>query len=146
MITLITFSDNFHHFDTAISEYKKRLGKNFELVQLKPSKKRTPKEIIQDETIQLQKKLEKMKGYKVVMSVAGKQLSTEDLSHTIEKYTQTHSHIIFIIGGSYGMNEDDLNNYIDSKISLSKMTFPHALAVLNLTEQIYRCNQIQKNT
>jgi 23S rRNA (pseudouridine1915-N3)-methyltransferase len=45
--------------------------------------------------------------------------------------------LIFVIGGPYGFPEE-VYEKATSKISLSKMTFPHQLARLLCIEQIYR--------
>jgi 23S rRNA (pseudouridine1915-N3)-methyltransferase len=45
--------------------------------------------------------------------------------------------IVFIVGGSLGLSDSVLKT-ADEKIGLSKMTFPHELARVALTEQIYR--------
>ena len=55
-----------------------------------------------------------------------------------------NSNIVFIIGGSYG-----LDNSIKAKakmhLSFSKMTFPHQLFRVLLLEQIYRAYKINNN-
>ena len=49
--------------------------------------------------------------------------------------------LIFVIGGSLGHGEDVLTR-ANQRISFSKMTFPHQLMRVILTEQIYRAFKI----
>ena len=51
------------------------------------------------------------------------------------------SHIIFIIGGSTGLDSSILG-IADEKISFSLMTFPHQLMRVILLEQVYRAYRI----
>jgi 23S rRNA (pseudouridine1915-N3)-methyltransferase len=54
-----------------------------------------------------------------------------------KKMVQGLKELIFVIGGPYGFPEE-VYEKATSKISLSKMTFPHQLARLLCIEQIYR--------
>lgn len=49
--------------------------------------------------------------------------------------------ICFIIGGSFGMAES-VKQRADMRLGMSEMTFPHHLARVMLTEQIYRSFKI----
>lgn len=51
--------------------------------------------------------------------------------------------IAFVIGGAAGLSEEVLKT-AKKKISLSKMTLPHDLALVVLVEQIYRAMTIAK--
>ena len=62
----------------------------------------------------------------------------------IEKTTITHSNITFIIGGSYGL-DDEIKKLSCYKLSFSKMTFPHQLFRLLFLEQLYRSFKILNN-
>jgi 23S rRNA (pseudouridine1915-N3)-methyltransferase len=73
-------------------------------------------------------------------------LSTEWLAHMVEKSKITHPNIIFLIWGAYWIDESILAPLIHKRISFSPMTFPHSLAFLILLEQLYRVEQIRKNT
>ena len=79
-----------------------------------------------------------------VVEIDGKELSSPELSELIEKTTMTHSHITFIIGGSYGL-DDEIKRMSNYKLSFSKMTFPHQLFRVILLEQIYRSFKILNN-
>ena len=60
-----------------------------------------------------------------------------------EKLTYLSKDIVFIIGGSHGVNES-VYQRANEQLSFSKMTFPHQLMRLILVEQIYRAMMIKK--
>lgn len=144
MIKIITPCDSFKHFDEPIQEFVKRLWKEIELRKIKPSKRKEISEIISEETWELIKVLEKEKWFIVLMYINCKQLSTEQFYDFIETKKMNYGNIIFVIGWAHGVDDDRLKQYIDYKISLSPMTFPHAQAIMMLLEQIYRINCMKK--
>ena len=83
-------------------------------------------------------------AYVFALAIDGKQRTSEGMSKEIENLlTYGKSKIIFIIGGSLGLHDDVLKR-ADTKISFGKMTLPHQLMKLVLTEQIYRSFRIMK--
>lgn len=134
----------------ACNEYIKRLSKfaKIEIIELKESK-------IYDESVsninkallEEKDKIEKViknTDYLVCLDINGEQISSIDLAKTIENISLKYSTIDFIIGSSYGLNEDFKNN-CNFKLSFSKMTFPHQLFKVMLLEQIYRSYKIINN-
>lgn len=144
MIKIIIFSDSFKHFETSIKEYEKRLLREVEIIKLKPSKKKTEKEIIIEETNTLKEKLLKENGFKILLYINWDILSTEKLWEFIESKFQNFSDIIFIVWWAYWVDYEKIKENIDFKLSFSPMTFPHILAYLILLEQIYRILMIKK--
>lgn len=144
MYKIIIFSDTFKHFEIAIKEYEKRLGKDIELIKLKPSKGKTSELIIEEETNILKEKLEKTKWFKILLFIEWNILSTEKLSQLVEKNKQNYSDIIFVIWWAYWVDIKKIDNLINFKLSFSPMTFPHSMAFLMLIEQIYRIEMIKK--
>jgi len=144
MIKIISFVDSFKHYDEPIKEFQKRLGKQVDFLKMKPSKRKESHEIIDEETKDLVKVLEKEKWYKVLLYIDSKQLSTIEFFKLIEEKQMQYSNIIFIIGWAYWVDYEILKNNIDLKISFSPMTFPHAQAIMMLFEQIYRVSCIKK--
>ena len=83
--------------------------------------------------------------YVAAMCIEGKLLSSEELSETLDKAALSgKSTVDFIIGGSYGLS-DEVKRRADLRLSMSKMTFPHQLARVILSEQIYRAFEISTN-
>ena len=77
-------------------------------------------------------------SYVISMCIEGKQMSSEELAKLFnDKAVEGFSNICFIIGSSHGLSDrvKQLSHY---KMSMSKMTFPHQLALFFLFEQIYR--------
>lgn len=86
-----------------------------------------------------------LEGYIIALCVEGTPVSSEELAGKISSVTLGgHSTITFVIGGSLGLDKS-VKNSSDFKLSFSKMTFPHQLMRLILTEQIYRAFKINAN-
>lgn len=78
----------------------------------------------------------------ISLCIEGKLYSSEDLAELFESTALSGiSHIVFIIGGSYGLSHK-VKSRSDIRLSMSKMTFPHRLARIMLLEQIYRACKI----
>ena len=138
MITLITISDSDKHFGTAIAEYLKRLGRTITIRTLAPHKWDHVPTIVAKETQQLIVTVSRMEWHKILLSRQGQ---TRD---TATRWQQLvwHDHIVYMIGGPYGLDEELLRPYYDVALSLGGMTMPHGLAKLVVLEQIYRLQQI----
>ena len=90
-----------------------------------------------------------VKNYKnpfiALMDIGGKLFSSEDLSNFFVKQMNDGSKaIIFIIGGSYGVNPE-VKDRANIKISFGKNTWPHNLMKVMLMEQIFRAETIIEN-
>ena len=127
------------YFTDAVGEYAKRLTAfcKFSVVELNEERIRsnTPNEAQIAEVIEAEGRriLQKIgaSDYVAAMCIEGKLLSSEELSETLDKAALSgKSTVVFIIGGS---------------LSMSKMTFPHQLARVILSEQIYRAFEISTN-
>ena len=78
----------------------------------------------------------------IAMCVEGKTRSSEELARLMaESANQGGSHLVFLIGGSFGLHPS-VKSLAAVKLSMSPMTFPHHLARVMLLEQIYRGYQI----
>lgn len=141
------------YFTDAVGEYAKRLTAfcKFSVVELNEERIRsnTPNEAQIAEVIEAEGKriLQKIgvSDYVAAMCIEGKLLSSEELSETLDKAALSgKSTVDFIIGGSYGLS-DEVKKRADLRLSMSKMTFPHQLARVILSEQIYRAFEISTN-
>lgn len=131
-----------------IKEFSKRMqsfGK-FSIIELKEFGNDSDRDSsIKKECKNILEVLEKRKGYNILLDIGGKNLSSEEMSREIEKICLNgHSTINFIIGGSYGVS-DEVRTFSNFSLSFSKMTFPHQLMRLILSEQIYRWFSIINN-
>ncbi len=133
------------YLNDAISEYKKRITKyhQIEIFELEDVSLPDKKIILKKEAEKLLKILNK-KDYLITLELEGNQITSEEFANKISQTFLENSNITFIIGGSYGLDEEikKLSNY---KLSFSKMTFPHQLFRVILLEQIYRAFKIINN-
>lgn len=134
---------------TGIAEYAKRLGfyVPFELLTIpdaKTTKGTIPAKQKQLEAQNLLQALDKG-DHVVLLDERGRELSSVELARYLEKTMSAgFKRLVFIVGGPYGFS-DEVYQRADGKISLSKMTFPHELARLVFTEQLYRAMTILNN-
>ena len=133
----------------AFNEYARRLSAycKFECAELnetklgdKPSDKEIENALVR-ESADIEKAIPK-DAYVIAMCVGAKQLKSEELAHKINSLALSgRGKICFIIGGSFGMAES-VKQRADMRLGMSEMTFPHHLARVMLTEQIYRSFKI----
>lgn len=145
MITIITVGKiKEKYIREGIDDYLKRLSKftKIELIELEDESFDKAK-TLKKEADKILKKINP-KSFIVTLEIDGKELSSIELSELIEKTTITHSNITFIIGGSYGL-DDEIKKLSCYKLSFSKMTFPHQLFRLLFLEQLYRSYKIINN-
>ena len=130
----------------AINEYEKRLKTlcAFEICEL-PESKAEGAAACDDEGKRILQKIPT--GFAVVpLCIEGKELSSNELSDFLQKSAVSgKSGVCFIIGGSWGLS-DEVKSKADLKLSFSRMTFPHQLFRVMLTEQIYRAYMISANS
>lgn len=81
-------------------------------------------------------------AYTVALCIEGEMLSSEELGQRLNKtMVNGASQIAMVIGGSWGLSPE-MKKKADSRLSLSRMTFPHQLTRILLLEQLYRAFQI----
>ena len=89
--------------------------------------------------------LEKAEGYIVAMDKGGEMLSSEDFAKKLNCVMANNASIIsFIIGGSNGLDKSVLEK-ADLILSFGKITYPHEIMRITLSEQIYRAFTILNN-
>jgi 23S rRNA (pseudouridine1915-N3)-methyltransferase len=143
MITILCVSDSDKHFALACEEYIKRLGKNVNIINLKPSNKDTIPQIIKHDTQSIINKINSniIKNNQIILlSKEGENRSTEQWQKYIAKHTNQSHDMCFVIGGPYWLDEQLIPYH--ERLSFAAITMPHGLAKLVLLEQIYRCKQI----
>lgn len=137
-------------YTDAIAEYAKRLGAfcRFTVTELAEErvKSNTPNaaqigEVLAAEGRRILQKTGAA-DYVIALCIEGKLQSSEELAQTLAGAAVVgKSTVDFIIGGSYGLS-DAVKARADLRLSMSRMTFPHQLARVILTEQIYRAFEI----
>ena len=140
------------YLQEAIAEYSKRLSKycNFNILELPDEKvpdnlnESLANVIKEKEAEKIISHIEK-NSYIFTLDLKGKQLTSEEFSKKISNISlNSSSNITFIIGGTLGLSEKVLN-CSNELICFSKMTFPHQLIRIFLTEQIFRAFKISNN-
>lgn len=83
--------------------------------------------------------------YLVLLDVLGQQIDSLALARYINEWNHSpFKRINFLIGSAHGV-ADRVKERADLALSLSRLTLPHQMAVLVLSEQIYRGFKILKN-
>lgn len=131
----------------AICEYAKRLTRfcKFNIIELQESRP-NGNDINKVQINEGRSIIPKLKGYIIVLDLGGKMLSSTELANKIDSLQSGGvSEITFVIGGSYGLSEE-VKCKADLTLCFGKMTYPHQLMRVILTEQIYRAFMINSNS
>ena len=136
-------------YKDAVAEYAKRLSKycTFEVVEVADEK--TPDKASDALNEQIKEKegkrlLEKIKedAFVCTLEIKGKAMESVEFANFIDDLSiHGKSNLVFVIGGSLGLHSSVMKRS-DAAISFSKMTFPHQLMRVILSEQIYRAFRI----
>lgn len=140
------------YFAMGIEEYVKRLSRYCKLEIIEVPDEKTPDNASEAQNLMIKKKegeklLHYIKegSYPIALAIEGKPLSSVQFADKIDGLgISGESHIIFIIGGSLGLDQGILS-IAKEKISFSNMTFPHQMMRMILLEQIYRGYRITMN-
>jgi 23S rRNA (pseudouridine1915-N3)-methyltransferase len=132
-----------------IDEYRKRLTRYCTLEVTEVADEKAPENLSlkEEEIIKAKEgiailKYIKENTYVIALAINGKNLSSVEFGELISELgINGNSNIAFVIGGSLGLSSSVLDR-ANFKLSFSKMTFPHQLMRLILTEQIYRAFRI----
>lgn len=136
-------------FKLAMDEFSKRLGAycSFCVTEI-PAQSITDESLAQkymDEEADKILAAIKSNAYVITLEISGKTLSSEDFAKKIKEISlEGVNELVFIIGGANGLSKR-VCEHSNFKLSFSKMTFPHQLARVMLTEQIYRAMKILSN-
>jgi 23S rRNA (pseudouridine1915-N3)-methyltransferase len=97
-------------------------------------------EILAEEAKRIRKILPE-KSYLFALDRSGESIDSLSLAHDVERRMLGDASFTWIVGSALGLHESILkmSNRI---LSLSKLTFPHELTLLILTEQLYRLQTI----
>lgn len=137
-------------FTQAVCEYARRLSRYCKLEILEVADEKTPERasealeqrILKKEGERLLKYLESSTAYVIALAIDGRMMDSQELAKELEHLgVEGKSHLIFVIGGSLGLDRRVINR-ADLTLSFSKMTFPHQLMRVILLEQIYRSYRI----
>ena len=136
----------------ACAEYQKRLGAYCKLELTELSEERLPQNpsraqidaALEKEAQAVKSKLPKGAAV-VALCVEGKQLSSEELAGWIEKQgVGGCGDLAFVIGSSHGL-APAVKQAAALRFSMGRITLPHQLARLVLTEQLYRAFSINNH-
>lgn len=136
----------------AMKEYEKRISgfAKFSVTELEPvkiSENPSDAEIASALESEAEKIISKIpqNSMIVAMCIEGKQFGSETFAQKInDAGINGKSNIAFIIGSSHGL-APKIKKLAQLKMSMSEMTFPHQLARVMLSEQIYRAFTIINN-
>lgn len=135
-----------------IGEYLKRLGSYCQIEVFEGDDEKAPEKLslLQQRSIKDEEGKRLLRNitnndFVIALTLDGKTLTSEEFSQKLSLLqVDGVSSIAFVIGGSLGLGEEVVKR-ANFKLSLSKMTFPHQLARLIITEQIYRAFKISHN-
>lgn len=137
------------YFSAAVQEYSKRLSRYCKLEVIEVADEKAPDHASRHEEDQIRaREGERLRRYikdgvyVIALAIDGRQTSSEGFADRLHKLgVQGESHIVFLIGGSIGLDAGLLRE-AQERLSFSQMTFPHQLMRVVLLEQIYRAERI----
>jgi len=126
--------------ETACAEYIKRMPREMttEIIEIKPDKRAAGKNSDVVQEAEAKRILEAVgKDYMIALDERGQEVTTLQLATRMEAWLTGGRDVSFIIGGADGLHPD-IKSKADWLWSLSKLTMPHGMVRVMLSEQLYR--------
>ena len=147
-LTLLSVGDKLPAWaDSAVAEYLKRMPREarMELVEIKPSI-RAGQSADSIKAIEAARLLDKLpSGNRLVaLDEHGREVTTRELADLLARWMAEGRDVALVIGGADGLAPSLLEK-AELKLSLSRLTLPHALARVLLAEQMYRAVSLLHN-
>ena len=152
-ITLVTVGKlKETYLKDAVREYEKRLSRyaSVKIIEVEDEKTsetagEKERESVKDREGKRILSVLKDRDYVIALAILGKEYSSEKMAARIGTLmNEGASDLAFIIGGSLGLSKEVLSR-ADEAWSFSRLTFPHQLMRVILSEQIYRAFTILNN-
>ena len=134
--------------ETGYREYAQRMPNlcQLDLIEIqakKRGKNADTARILRDEAFALQDAVPKG-ALTIALDRKGKHISTEDLARNLQSWIDESQDVAIMIGGPEGIDPNFLAK-VQTKWSLSAMTFAHPVVRVMLAEQLYRAWSINAN-
>lgn len=133
--------------EAACAEYTKRMPREMtiEIVEIKPDKRAAGKNAVQVQEAESKRIIEAAgRDYLIALDEHGQEVTTLQLAERMTNWLGGGRDVALIIGGADGLHAD-IKTRADWVWSLSRLTLPHGMARVLLTEQLYRAYSITKN-
>jgi 23S rRNA (pseudouridine1915-N3)-methyltransferase len=143
VITICNKNDNY--LNDIIKKYSDLIDKFYKItfIDINFKQKKVKKNLYEKE-YKKAISLIKPQSYVVALDEQGKNQNSYKFSEKIEYVSENFVNLYFIIGGPDGLTEY-IKKEASEIMSLSSLTFPHHLAKVILSEQIYRSICIMNN-
>lgn len=147
-LTLLSVGDKLPAWaNTAAAEYLKRMPREarMELVEIKPEK-RAGQSADSIKAVEATRLLDKLPAGSrlVALDEHGREVTTRELADLLARWMADGRDVALVIGGADGLATSLLEK-AEVKLSLSRLTLPHALARVLLAEQMYRAVSLLNN-
>lgn len=137
------------YWRAACQEYEKHLRPFHHLTIIEVADEKDPADrsvqalqSLLDKEAQRLKKHIRPDHYAIALAINGNRYDSEAFAnHLVELESRGKSHLLFIIGGSYGLS-DEIVDLCRERLSFSPMTFPHQLMRVLFLEQLFRTAKI----
>ena len=133
--------------ESACAEYLKRMPReaSMEIIEVKPDKRAAGKnsEVVQEAEA---KRILEIAGkdYLIALDERGQEVTTLQLAERMKHWLGNGRDIALLVGGADGLHPS-LKSRADWLWSLSKLTLPHGMVRVLLTEQLYRAWTVIQN-
>jgi 23S rRNA (pseudouridine1915-N3)-methyltransferase len=134
-----------HWVQEAVDDYIKRLGPKLKVVltEVPAGPRGAGRDTARAISVESERILAAIRAddFVIALDERGKQLSTRELADWLHARMQDGRDLVFVIGGPDGLAGDVLARG-NLSLSLSRLTFPHALVRVVLAEQLYRAHTV----